>query len=400
MTRKTDWTTVKFGDVVRLNTDRIADPEAEGIERYVGIEHIEPEDLRIRSWGLVAEGTTFTNHFRPGQVLFVKRRAYQRKVAVAEFEGVCSGDIYVLEPRDDRLLPDLLPFICQTDAFFAHAVNTSAGSLSPRTNWKQLAQYEFALPPLAEQRRIAEMMSELTNLQHLYQEALNNSRKLLAAMLNELTESDDVKANLPSPVCITELGLNGEAVLKTGPFGSKLKTSFFRPTGIPVINIGALQDDGLDPAEFFYLDTVHESEFEAYKTKVGDIVFSRVADVGRCHLITEQDSGFIISSNLIRIRVDDSVIRPMYLWLLLKYSKSIRQQIAKVTTQAAGRLLVNTQTMRKLKFLIPTLEYQDYVVSRCIEVQNASIALTSRVEVSGRLVRMMREQLLSEDAYV
>lgn len=81
---KPGWTWVKFGDVVKLNTDRIADPTAKGIERYVGLEHIEPEDLRIRRWGLVAEGTTFTNYFKPGQTLFGKRRAYQRKVAVAE----------------------------------------------------------------------------------------------------------------------------------------------------------------------------------------------------------------------------------------------------------------------------------------------------------------------------
>ena len=114
--------------------------EAAGIERVVGLEHIEPDDLRIRRWGDVADGTTFTTLFKPGQVLFGKRRAYQRKVAVADFEGVCSGDIYVLEPANDRLMPELLPFLCQTDAFFDHAVGTSAGSLSPRTNWTALAR--------------------------------------------------------------------------------------------------------------------------------------------------------------------------------------------------------------------------------------------------------------------
>ena len=95
------------------------------------------------------DGVTFTSVFKPGQVLFGKRRAYQRKVAVADFTGVCSGDIYVLESQDaSALLPGLLPFICQTDAFFEHAVGTSAGSLSPRTNWKSLADFEFALPPM------------------------------------------------------------------------------------------------------------------------------------------------------------------------------------------------------------------------------------------------------------
>jgi type I restriction enzyme S subunit len=163
------WTRVAFGDVVRLAKARVADPEAAGIERVVGLEHIEPGDLRIRRWGEVANGTTFTTLFKPGQVLFGKRRAYQRKVAVADFEGVCSGDIYVLEPTNDRLMPELLPFLCQTDAFFDHAVGTSAGSLSPRTNWTSLASFEFLLPPVHEQARLVEALSaSATNLDRLH----------------------------------------------------------------------------------------------------------------------------------------------------------------------------------------------------------------------------------------
>ena len=157
---KPGWRRVKFGDVVRLSKARSPDPLAAGFERYVGLEHLEPGDLRIRSWGNVADGVTFTNVLQPGQVLFGKRRAYQRKVAVADFAGVCSGDIYVLETKDAQALrPELLPFICQTDAFFDHAVGTSAGSLSPRTNWASLADFEFALPPMEEQINAVKLLS-------------------------------------------------------------------------------------------------------------------------------------------------------------------------------------------------------------------------------------------------
>ncbi len=149
---KAGWRLVKFGDVVQLAKARSQDPLADGFDHYVGLEHLEPGDLRIRSWGNVADGVTFTNVFQPGQVLFGKRRAYQRKVAVADFAGVCSGDIYVLETKDAQvLLPELLPFICQTEAFFDHAVGTSAGSLSPRTNWESLADFGFVLPPIDQQ---------------------------------------------------------------------------------------------------------------------------------------------------------------------------------------------------------------------------------------------------------
>ena len=84
---------------------------------------------------------------RKGDLIFGRRRAYQRKVAFAEFEGICSGDILTFEPKDpDVLLPELLPFICQTDAFFDYALGTSAGSLSPQAGQDSVATGQLVLP--------------------------------------------------------------------------------------------------------------------------------------------------------------------------------------------------------------------------------------------------------------
>ena len=152
-----NWSRVRFADVVE-NLNETCDPVTAGLGRVIAMEHLEPGSLHIRAWGKVAHGTTFTRRCRPGQVLFGKRRAYQRKVAVAEFDAVVSGDIYVLAPKGDRLLPELLPFLCLSERFFQHAVGTSAGSLSPRTNWSSLASFEFDLPPLDQQRRSAEIL--------------------------------------------------------------------------------------------------------------------------------------------------------------------------------------------------------------------------------------------------
>ena len=134
---------VAFGDVVQLSKERSQDPEADGFERYIGLEHLEPNDLKVRSWGEISDGVTFTSVFHRGQVLFGKRRAYQRKVAIADFSGVCSGDIYVFEPKGNQLLPELLPFVCQSESFYDFVISMSQGGLSPRVNWKALAKYEF-----------------------------------------------------------------------------------------------------------------------------------------------------------------------------------------------------------------------------------------------------------------
>jgi type I restriction enzyme S subunit len=120
-----NWSRVRFGDVVENVNDTESNPAGADLDRFIGLEHLEPGSLHIRVWGNVADGTTFTRRCRPGQVLFGKRRAYQRKVAVAEFDAVVSGDIYVLTPKGDRLLRELLPFLCLSERFFQHAVGTS-----------------------------------------------------------------------------------------------------------------------------------------------------------------------------------------------------------------------------------------------------------------------------------
>jgi type I restriction enzyme S subunit len=155
---KSNWKAVTFGEVCRNVNDNERDPLGAGIERYVGLEHIEPENLHIRSWGNVADGTTFTKVFRPGHVLFGKRRAYQKKAALADFTGLCSGDILVLEPNPAVIDPHFFPFLVQSDRFFDFAVQTSAGSLSPRTKFQDLAQFQFLLPPKDQQARLAELL--------------------------------------------------------------------------------------------------------------------------------------------------------------------------------------------------------------------------------------------------
>lgn len=163
------WEEISFGEIARSLTNAVKNPLSENLVRYVGLEHIEPGNIHIKSWGNVADGTTFTRVFRKGQVLFGKRRAYQKKAAVAEFDGICSGDILVLEAIEKSLSPELLPFIVQSGRFFDCAVKTSAGSLSPRTKFKDLAKFTFRLPAkLDEQKRIADLLWSVDDTEERY----------------------------------------------------------------------------------------------------------------------------------------------------------------------------------------------------------------------------------------
>lgn len=187
------WNKVSFGDIANCLTIATKDPLSEGFDRYVGLEHIEPGNIHIKSWGNVSEGTTFTRVFRKGQVLFGKRRAYQKKAAIAEFDGVCSGDILVCEAIGKAVVPELLPFIVQSDRFFEYAIKTSAGSLSPRTKFKDLAKFELRLPTKPnDQKRIADLLWSIDKTIESYAGILN---RLSVTYLIELKNMATIKGN-------------------------------------------------------------------------------------------------------------------------------------------------------------------------------------------------------------
>ena len=120
----------------------------------VGLEHLVSNEMLVRDFEVDTENT-FTKSFKQGQILFGRRRAYQQKAGVAQFDGICSGDITVIEAIPGKIEPNLLPFIVQNEQFFEHAVQGSAGSLSPRVKWEHLASYEIELPTMEKQRVLA-----------------------------------------------------------------------------------------------------------------------------------------------------------------------------------------------------------------------------------------------------
>lgn len=320
---KPGWRRVKFGDVVRLSKARSKDPMADGIERYVGLEHLEPGDLRIRSWGNVADGVTFTSVFQPGQVLFGKRRAYQRKVAVADFSGVCSGDIYVLETKDAQvLLPELLPFVCQTDAFFDHAVGTSAGSLSPRTNWTSLADFEFVLPPLEEQRQVLKLLSAVESILEGLGDAKITGEKLYDSALLDAFE------NLPNA---TPKKVKECYEIQLGKMSSE-KARLGENQKIYIKNNNVLWGK-FDFSELPQM-SFDAREIEKYSLRYGDLLVCEGGEIGRAAIWKEAIPGMLYQKALHRLRPKSEDDIPEFMFHYLRYcaKRGILEGVATGTT--------------------------------------------------------------------
>jgi type I restriction enzyme, S subunit len=401
------WRRVRFGDVVRNVDENERNLTESGIERYVGLDHLDPESLHIKRWGLVEDGTSFTRKFTVGQVLFGKRRAYQRKVAVAEFDGICSGDILVFEAAGDELIPELLPFIVQSEGFFQHALGTSAGSLSPRTKWKDLAAYEFALPPREEQRRIAEILwaaDEVVQIKLLAIDKAFDLRKSgISSLLGirnrqealQIARGEKMRTERGWPLKrIVDLRGDKRQCVQVGPFGSSLSSKHFTKEGTPVLKINNLTEEGgFNLEDVVYVSNEYANGFARYTVLEGDLLTAAQAVTGRSALVTSAEAGSLISQHLIRVSVDHNQCLPGYL-LVCFLSNIIKIQIYMVK-QKTTRDGLNTEDVENFYIPLPSIAEQKNVVDSVESIKRAERELFNSFESSSLLATRLREKLLS-----
>lgn len=220
---------------------KLEDVAAESRETYkggkaglpiVGLEHLIPGEITLASWDTNTENT-FTKRFRKGDMLFGRRRAYLKKAAQAPVDGVCSGDITVIRAKAESLLPELLPFIIQNDSLFEFAVGKSAGSLSPRVRWENLKNYTFELPPMEEQKKLAEVLWAINDTLQAYQNLLTETDALVQAQFIEMFDTANNYASIPLGKCCTSI--------RSGSTPSMKQEEYYGGT-IPFIKSGDVKE--------------------------------------------------------------------------------------------------------------------------------------------------------------
>ena len=186
---------VKLGEVAREYKATIKNGAGLPV---VGLEHLTPGEITLGKWDVDTENT-FTKGFKKGHMLFGRRRAYLKKAALAPFDGICSGDITVIEAIPEKINPELLPFIIQNDLLFDFAVGNSAGSLSPRVKWDSLKEYEFELPELSKQDSLVELLKAAHRAKTAYNQQILATDELVKSqfieMFGEIDESTGIVQN-------------------------------------------------------------------------------------------------------------------------------------------------------------------------------------------------------------
>lgn len=154
---KTGWKKWRFDEFAQNISERV-EPSQTDLGVYVGLEHIDPDTLHLSRHGHPSDVEGTKLRFYKGDIIFGRRRAYQRKTALATTNGICSAHAMVLRAKQEVVDPSFFPFLFHSKQFIDMAITISVGGLSPTINWKDICKQEFLLPPKEEQKRLAKLL--------------------------------------------------------------------------------------------------------------------------------------------------------------------------------------------------------------------------------------------------
>jgi type I restriction enzyme S subunit len=352
------------------------------LERYVAGEHMDTDELQIKRWGTIGDGylgPAFHRRFRNGQVLYGSRRTYLRKVAVADFDGICANTTFVCEPADPAvLLPDLLPFVMRSDTFHAHSIAQSKGSVNPYINWPDVAWYEFELPPIDEQREITDLLW---------------GAEFLRRSLGQLSRSADSACRISIDARV-QSGVERQLgdVLEMCQYGLSVPLKDHGET--PVLRMQNVADGGVVLSDLKYVD-LPASELALYRLEDGDILFNRtnsVELVGRTGMYSG-DGDAVFASYLIRLRPTECLL-PDYLNLFLNSTLGqgrVRARLSKGVSQAN----ISGSSLKLTRIPVPELAEQRALVDKVVELGHTIEALREQELRVAQLQRTLALELLS-----
>ena len=273
----------KFEDII-FNITEKKKPVEEDKYNYIGLEHLESGNLFISKWGsdTAPEGEKIV--MKKGDVLFGKRRAYQKKVAISPIDGIFSAHGMVLRPKEDVICKEFLPFFISSETFLNEAIRISVGGLSPTVNWKDIKELEFDLPSLAEQKVLAEKLWAAYEVKQSYLKMIAATEEMVKSQFIEMFGDPMVNDKQWSEYsCISEIT---QIVLGSTP---NSKEPSYWDGDIRWITPAEMTDQS-----YYIFDTVRHITDEGRKAAnltvlpEGTVLFSTRAPIGKVAIVGKE----------------------------------------------------------------------------------------------------------------
>ena len=224
-------------DEIAFNSTEKKKPVDEDKYTYLGLEHLDSDSIYVTRYGADVAPKGEKLIMKKGDVLFGKRRAYQKKVAIAPFDGIFSAHGMVLRPKEDVIDKDFFPMFIKSDYFLDAAIKISVGSLSPTINWRDLKELKFELPSLEEQRKLAEVLWAIYDMKDKYKKLILATDELVKSQFIEMFGDTLTDQSLYKVVSL--------ASVFDKPQGGEWGKDDPDNTGVPVLRTTNFTDEGI-----------------------------------------------------------------------------------------------------------------------------------------------------------
>lgn len=353
--KKDKWRTVCFGDVVLHIKDRVVRDQTD-LKYYLGGEHFDNGKLHIQQKGIISEnpiGPAFHMRFKPGHMLIVSRNPHLRKAAIVNFEGICANTTYVCEAVKSELIPSLLPFVMQSDAFWYSAEVNKRGSTNPYLNWGDFARFQFKLPSIKEQESLSDLLWSIDHTVERYSQVSSCLDRLKQSLELGFFKKDNLWKILKiEDVAQVDYGIS-EAVADN-------KDSAI---GWPILTGANISLNG--EIDLFKKVYIKPPKSEQYFLHKGDLLFNwrsgSPAHVGKTALF-ELEGNYTYASFILRIRANRELFMPEYGFYLFNFLRRTEYFTKDVAQQVNFKM--NANVFRSVEIPVPSLKDQENIVSK------------------------------------
>lgn len=391
------WKRMAFGAFADSINERV-EPVDAAEEAYVGLDDLAPGCLHIRRWGKGSDVIGTKLRFRKGDIIFGRRRAYQRKLAVAEMDGICSAHAMVVRAKPEMILPQFLTFLMKSEAFMNRAVEISVGSLSPTINWTTLKLEEFDVPPLDQQQSIAEILWAVDKVLESGREFVAQHAKSLYTYTSDVTMGGlNKRKTQRSPLGpISEYWQYARIdELKTdSAYGPRFPGSRYSPNG----NVRTLRTTDFDRSGGINFSevpaaTLEEGTIRLHKLRPGDFLLSRSGEyAGLTAGFSDPGDGntYIPGAFLIRYRFDGRLDAD---YLLALCCSGFGDTFVKPLATGSAQPNISGTAFGRLYVPVPPIAEQRQIVQAVSRFRSAGNELRKHEKKSGELLSTLVNSL-------
>ena len=351
--------TARLGELCDMDRQglRPEDPHT-SLLPFVGVENVGSRTgvLNFGADSRVGSQKSTAFRFDERHVLYAKLRPYLNKVATPGFIGRCSTELVPLLPREgvDR---DFLAYLLRRNETVDFVTASVTGTRMPRTDMNALMSMRVPVPPLDEQRRVADILNRTARIERLRTQLIDRQREFVPALFIKMFGDQEARSQHWPVATVEQLLANKRGSIRTGPFGSQLKHSEFTDQGVPVLGIDNVVANKFLWAKPRYIPPEKYAKFTRYRVFPGDVIVTIMGTTGRVCVAPDDLPECMSTKHLCVLTLDRSLVEPLFVWGALLFDDNVRAQ---TRVQGQGQIMEgwNLTIVKRLQLRIPPIDIQ------------------------------------------